>query len=102
MPRDFDPIGRPHTQGTEHDPGDQPEEIEGETENHWINAVPERDREAHRNDGNQAEPESADRWFFHLHRSAIITCRAESTSVSVLTLPAKVQTDPEQEFAGFL
>ena len=68
----------PHAQSAEHDPGDEPEEIEGEAENHWINAVPERYRKAHRNEGNQAEQESADRWFFHMHESMIVTRRSKA------------------------
>ena len=61
----------PTPQGSEYDPAEQPGQIEREAEDHRINAVPERDRETHGDEGNQAQEESNGRWLLYGHRFTV-------------------------------
>src|SRR5439155_2683000 len=68
IPCGFHPVCGPHAQGTEHDPADEPGEIEWDAKDHGIKAVPERNREAHSNERNQTEEDSNRRWLLCGHR----------------------------------
>src|SRR5208282_1987515 len=80
VPRRFHAVGRPQTESAEDDPGEKPEEIEGKTEDHGVDAVPERDRETHGEERNQSKNKGEERWFGDAHRAAIINRHVKSAS----------------------
>src|SRR5580700_7728142 len=69
--RGLDPVCGAHAQWGEHDPGNQPEQIEGQAKDHWVNAIPERHRKAHRREGYSPKQDGAGRWLSHDHRTSI-------------------------------
>jgi hypothetical protein len=68
LPRGFYAVCGPQAHGSEYDPAEQPGKIERDAEDHRINSVPERDRETHGDEGNQAQEESKARWLLYRHR----------------------------------
>jgi hypothetical protein len=55
VPNNFQYVRDAQAPSTEHDPADEPEEIKGEAKHHRVNAVPERNREAHRREWNEGD-----------------------------------------------
>ena len=79
---DLHPGGRQHAAENDvdnHQHADADDgEIEGDAENHGINAIPERDRETHGSEGNQTQQKSNARWFLHGHRLNEYSCNAKA------------------------